>query len=54
MNLIPTHREDIGVFNNIAYVRHRGQFRGAQPTQADTPCLTRAQCPKTRSKESGC
>ena len=29
MNLIPTHREDIGVFNNIAYVRHRGQFRGA-------------------------
>ena len=25
----PTHSEDIGTFNNIAYVRHRGQFRGA-------------------------
>jgi len=25
----PTHSKDIGTFNNIAYVRHRGQFRGA-------------------------
>lgn len=26
---LPTHSEDIGTFKNIAYIRHRGQFRGA-------------------------
>ena len=25
----PTHSETLGPFNNITYVRHRGQFRGA-------------------------